>query len=140
MPRLPYTKRRKYPRLRPEDVAIWERFINKNPAFYESVEYDFKVGKGRDYPPHYGHNIQKGAIFHSKKRIDVIGYRGYEIHIIEIKPKASGNALGQVVEYITLYADEYHGNETLVPVIITDIAHPDTERVASRMGIRILVA
>ena len=140
MPRSPYTKQSKYSRLRPEDVAIWERFIDKYPAYYESVEYDFKVGSGREYPSHFGEVIKNGATEHSRKRVDVIGYKGNEIHVIEVKPNASGNALGQVVEYTVLFREQYHGTETIVPVILTDITHPDTEHVAMTLGIKILIA
>lgn len=140
MPRYSYIKQSKYSRLRPEDIAIWERFIDKYPAYYESVDYDVKVGNGREYPEYVGKVIQQGAVEHSRKRVDVVGYKGFEIHVIEVKPNASGGALGQVIEYYELFREQYHGTETIVPVIITDITHPDTERVAMKLGVKILIA
>ena len=35
-----------YPHMKPKDIHIWEQFIRANAGFFESVDYDLKVGDG----------------------------------------------------------------------------------------------
>ena len=124
--RFDYEKLAKYPHLRPEDVLIWERFIDKYPEQYLEVDYDVKVGTGRNYSSYPRDLITKDLEYLSKKRIDVVGYTSDEIHIIEVKPSAGPSALGQVISYRDLFEIEVATELLIVPMIITNEEMPDT--------------
>ena len=129
----------KYPHLRPEDVAIWEKFLSAHPDFYDSVDYDLKVGEGRDYSEMPGDEFRADMEYLSKKRIDVVGYKGDEIHIIELKPQAGFSAVGQVLGYAKLFAATGAAGKRIVPVVITDEELPDVRNFCLKMGVLLLI-
>ena len=135
MSRMPYRKYLKYPHLRPEDAKIWDEFMASNPTFFKEVEYDVKVGEGRDYSNYPEGPIKQDMELLSKKRIDVIGFTDEEIYVIEIKPKAEMKAIGQALSLADLYADIALRDKVILPTIITDEEIPDTANLCEKLGI-----
>lgn len=131
----PYKLLSKYPHLMPNDVRIWERFIQTFPKFYNSVDYDIKVGQPRKYPGLPGDKYKKDLEYLSRKRIDVIGYRDNEIHIIELKPNAGFSAIGQVLGYLELYKPYAPENIHVSGFLITDFETPDTKNLCYQKGL-----
>ena len=137
--RFPFKKLAKYPHLRPEDIKVWEAFIDSHPDFYSSVDYDVKVGEGRDYSSKPDDVFRKDLELLSKKRIDVVGYRNNVIDVIELKPKAGPRALGQAVSYASLYRLTFKPEKNVLPVIITDEEIPDMRSLCLEMNVLYLV-
>jgi len=137
--RFPFVIQKKYPHLSPEDREVWETFIAKKPDYYDSVDYDTRVGEGRQYPQALAGPYLFDMIHLSKLRIDVVGFRSGEIHIIELKPIVNHTALGQVINYTHLYNKTYSGPDKIIPVIIATVAHPDVRRTAESMGIKVFL-
>jgi len=135
-----YKKLLKYPHLGPEDATIWSRFIDKNPGFFESVDYDVKVGAGRDYSALPEDEFSEDLKYLSKKRIDVVGFRPGEIFVIELKPKADLRALGEAVGYASLYREIGPIDKRILPVLITDEKLPDIEALCLKMGVLLFLA
>ena len=135
-----YKQLAKYPHLGPEDAKIWDTFIQNNPEYFESVEYDLRVGEGRDYSEHPDDQYKADMIHLSKKRIDVVGFRLNEIYIIELKPNANMSAIGQVVGLTKLYQAENKTTRKIYPVIITDEILPDMANLCGQMGVLIYLA
>ena len=130
-----YQKYLKYPHLGPEDAIIWDRFILKYPNFFKSVDYDVRVGKGRNYKLFPDKVIREDLEYLSKKRIDVLGYIGNEIYVIELKPKATFSAIGQALGLAVLLEDQIKPGYILKPCIITDAEIPDTLRICKTAGV-----
>lgn len=133
--RFPYKILSKYPHLRPEDARIWSDFIRSYPNFYESVDYDLKVGTPRNYPGKDDDVYKKDLEYLSRKRVDVIGYTHNEIHVIEVKPRASFEAIGQVIGYAELYGPYAPEGMLVSAVIVTDEEIPDIRDLCFRKGI-----
>lgn len=133
--RFPYKLLSKYPHLMPNDIRIWERFIKIFPNFYQSVDYDIKVGHPRIYPGNLTDQYKKDLEYLSKKRIDVVGYRGNEIHIIELKPSANFQAIGQVLGYLELFEPYAPKEANLTGFIITDFEVPDVKDICKKKGL-----
>ncbi|MCR4323012.1 MAG: hypothetical protein NUV61_02905 [Candidatus Azambacteria bacterium] len=102
-----YKKLSKYPRMKPEDVAVWERFIENNPDYFDNVEYDVEIGAGAPQNPELPENIQADGKILTQKKIDVVGYRDDVVYVIELKPTADMRCLGQMLTYPTLYKATY---------------------------------
>src|SRR3972149_144638 len=117
--RFSYTILAKYPRLRPEDVAIWERYILKFPNQYQTADYDFKVGDGAEAPPGLDESMTVDLKMLTQKRIDVIGYFGNQIDIIEVKPRAGASAIGDVIAYEHLYRKDNPVNGAWRKVVVS---------------------
>lgn len=138
--RFPYGTLAKYPHMKPGDVEIWERFLDANPEYFDSVDYDLLVGEGADFDTDLGLPSGGNAQALYKKKVDVVGYRTGEIWLIEIRPRASPLALGQVAVYDELYRDEHKGPDRVVNAVLTDTIMPDVENIAKKWDIILLVA
>lgn len=90
--------------MKPEDVAAWERFIDANPGYFDSVDYNFALGEGVDVGEGEPESQRRGFQTLTQKKVDVVGYRGSSVFIVEVKPVADMRALGQALSYSHLYA------------------------------------
>ncbi len=128
-----------YPHMKPRDVAIWERFIDKFPQSYEKVQYDFGIG---DIPSFIATASsiegQKMAELY-KLKIDVLGYKGDTIYLIEVKPAASASTIGQVLGYVELYKRDEKPTRKIQPVIVTDELRPNMDYLGVVNGVEIIV-
>lgn len=116
--RFPYKILAKYPHMKPEDVAVWERFINKDPYFFDFCDYDVPCGQGAPQDPKLPENIQYDGKILTQKKIDVIAYRGDFQYIIEVKPIADTRALGQILTYHALYTKDHPELATVEKMIV----------------------
>lgn len=105
--RLPYVKRRKYPHMIGDDRVVWDRFVEKFPDRFETVDYDFRVGEGTGFPGGVEDNWARMAMMLSQKRIDVLGWVGDHPTIIEVKKRVGLSALGQVLGYRVLFLKDF---------------------------------
>jgi len=137
--RFKYEKLAKYPHLKPEDVLIWERYINKYPNAFDSVDYDFAVGEGRPIPEGTQENIAADMKILTQKKIDVIGYKGEEIYIIEVKPTANTTALGQVISYAKLFQNQESPTEAIHMRVIAGNIDPDMQTIYDAQGIGVII-
>lgn len=135
-----FGKRYNYPHMMPYDVAIWERFIEKNPDAYDFVSYDVKVGSTPAFDTVVNQDTGGHADNLYKRKIDVVGYKGDSIDIIELKPKAGTSAIGQVKGYTKLYTREYTPPVEVGAVLITDQMLPDMEFLSREEGVRLVIA
>lgn len=135
MAKVDYTQLAKYPHLSDRDSRIWDKFIKQNPGFFEKVEYDVKVGEGRDYSMFPESPVRKDMEYLSKKRIDVVGYKGNQIWVIEVKPKAGLTAAGQVMGLSFLMEKIAPATMLIIPAIITDEEIPDIKEICAAKGI-----
>lgn len=133
-----YIKRSSYTHMSPADSAIWERFIDKFPNAYNSVQYDFRVGDPPPFNPlgNNGEDLNQDALY--RLRIDVVGANGNSHDIIEIKPKAGPSTIGQVKGYMTLYKRDEAPVGAVKGLIITDTIQPNMDYLAKMEGIFII--
>lgn len=134
-----YEKRYQYPHMKPADVSIWERFIEKYPNAYDHVQYDFNVGDPPPFNPLMddGEDLNQDALY--KLKIDVIGRYPNGVDIIEIKPSASASTIGQVEGYKHLYIRDEAPKEKVGMVIITDMLRPNMQYLCEAKGIELIV-
>lgn len=121
----PYEKRYWYPHLKPNDVAIWERFISKYPDHYKHVQYDFAVGEVPAFVANAPASEQANMAELYRLKIDVLGFTDDHIDLVELKPNATAAAIGQVTGYVELYRREVAPSLPVRPVIVTDTLKPN---------------
>ena len=125
----------KYPHMLSEDVAIWERFLEKYGGVYDSLTYDVHVGEGLRDLEGVTDEVKYASMELLLKRIDVVGKLGAETHIIEVKPDAGISAIGQVFCYEVLYRRDFKVSGPIRKVIVTDRLWPDHEFLFNEFGI-----
>lgn len=136
--RYPYKKLASYPRLRPEDVIVWEKFIRMFPTKPWVIDYDVKVGLGRLPRETLETKYQKDWRDLTRKRIDVVAWATSDIFLIEVKPHAGLSAFGQALGYSELWQDLHDDGRRVHPTIICLSTDPDTARVALAAGVEII--
>ena len=70
--RFPYKHLAKYPHMQPEDVNVWDFFVETTPDFFETCDYDVTVGEGAKQNPEHPENIQYDGKILTQKKIDVV--------------------------------------------------------------------
>lgn len=135
----PYEQRYWYPHLSPAEAAIWHRFIKKYPDAYDQVAYDVKVGTIPDFVLNQDDPaIRKQANLYQYK-IDVVGFKGDDIDVIELKQGATMRAIGQVKGYRKLYTRDVSASAKGKDIIITDVLMPDMDELAKEEGVELVV-
>lgn len=134
-----YEKGNWYPHMSEVDKILWEKFIEKHPNAYNSVQYDFHVGD----PPPFNTLMDDGEDLNQDKlyrlRIDALGHIRGNVDVIEIKPNASPSTIGQIKGYKALYAREGLTKGIIGMVIITDKIRPNMEFLCKTEGIRLIL-
>ena len=139
MEKVKYEKKSYYPNMKKDEATMWDRFVLAYPNAYDEVVYNLKLGEGAEIPEGTEPNIASDFKQLTQHKIDVVGFKGNKIDIIEIKPYAGTSAVGQVIGYRDLYVT--HIDSSAVPnlVIVTDTLRPDTKTIAAKQGIKVIV-
>jgi hypothetical protein len=133
-----YEKKYWYDNMKAGETEIWNRFLDKYPNEYEEVVYNLKVGKGALIPEHTQENIAEDFKQLTQHKIDVVGFDGPDVDIIEIKPYAGTSAVGQVIGYRDLYIEHIDPFAKPNLVIITDLIRQDTKMICEKQGIKLI--
>lgn len=136
--RFEFKKRYYYPHMMPKDVAIWERFIETHPEFFDYCEYDVAVGSGPEFSTVVDDETEANVMRLYQRKIDVVGWKKGVPFIVECKPRASTSALGQLAGYVMLYTRDYNPATPPKAILLTDERTPDIEMIARQMGIEII--
>lgn len=134
----PYGKRTYYPHMKPNDTAIWERFMSANQAFFDTVQYDVLVGTAPDFDTVV--NTETGGSIEAlyKKKIDVVGHKDGKIFIVEVKPRAGASAIGQLLGYVELYKRDVKPSVEPQAILLTDTINKDTQMVAEKFKVQLI--
>ena len=122
-----------------EDVLLWETFIDKNPRFFETVDYDFRVGKGMEIKPEWDEKFAKMATMITQKRIDVLGWLGDSPIIVEIKKRVGLATFGQILGYQILFIKDFPFIPKPQLLVITGSIDIDNREVLKEFHIPVVV-
>lgn len=134
-----YEKRNSYPHMKPYDVALWERFIEKFPDAYTGCQYDYAVGSPPPFNPIVNDETMGSVDELYRRKIDVVGQTSTGIDIIELKPKAGMSSIGQVLGYAHLYKRDEQPQRKVRPVVITDAVQEDVIEAGRRLGVKFII-
>lgn len=125
----------RFPHLLPVDADIWRQHLEAHFSEYSQLEYDVRVGDGRDPGPGFDRNMRDMAYALSCRRIDVVAHVGSGLQIIEVTHSAGFTAIGQLISYPILYRDTYPGGAPLRPILVAGEIQTDITPVLERLGI-----
>ncbi len=125
----------KYPHMSARDGEIWEKYVQENPDIIDKVTYAVRVGNGMPLEKNWEPNIQKMAKELSQKRIDAVVEHADHIEIIEVKPRASFSALGQLLGYRQLYVEYYKTGKPIRLTVVCEYVSPDDLKLFQEHGI-----
>lgn len=96
-----------FPHILAEDAEVWKRWLTRWGPLFDNIEYDVRVGTGRDPGAHHPANIRQMAIGLSKRRIDAVSIHHGQVYLFEITRLADLKCLGQVMAYPALYRQTF---------------------------------
>lgn len=137
---VPYGLQYKYPHMAPFDVAIWERFVTGNTGIFDFVAYDVAIGDGIGAEAFAAAGLPPTSNRLYQRKIDVIGKKGAMLFVVEVKPRASTSAIGQVKGYVTLLKRDFNVQQAVLPIIATDEFLPEMEYLAKQEGVTLILA
>lgn len=135
----PYGNRDWYPHMMPEDVAVWERFIAANPGYYDTVEYDFPVGKVPEFVAEQTPQDHASMERLYKRKIDVVAKKGEGVWLIELKPTCTTSTIGQVLGYKHLYVRDVSATPDPQAVVICGSVDNDAKEFGEAQGVEVIV-
>lgn len=138
--RFKFEKLAKYPHMKPEDVVVWERFITKNPDFFDTVDYDVALGEGAPQDPSLPENIARDGKILTQKKIDVVGYKGNDVSLVEVKPIANMRGLGQIITYFKLYEKPEDIAGVVFKVIVAGAVERELDDVFKENDVLLMIA
>lgn len=138
-PLFPPEKLVRYPHLMVGDVEIWERYLDLHAKEWTGFRYDVRVGSGAEELPEAPEYLRRMALALTEKRIDVLGEKGQELWIIEVKPNAMLSAVGQVLSYQVLFEDRFPEQRKPYLMIVTDRIGPDIDSLCQKFNISLVV-
>ena len=134
---VPFQKLHKYPHMMPNDVKIWERFIELEPDRFDTVIYDLHVGEGRPITGEGPEWQEKQTKTLTQFRIDVVGFMNAVPTLVEVKPFAQLSAFGQILAYRYFWQEERRSVVPPLMMIITDNTTPDMKSIYRFYGVEV---
>ncbi|SRR5712692_300512 len=136
----PLSDRTKYPGLHPAEVPILRAWLALHEKEYERFNFNVRVGGGDDLGPTYTDAQRAQWRANTQKRIDAVGYNGTQPTIIEVKDRAGSSALGELLLYAHLFAQQFGGLAAPRLVLVTNLLQPDmaSALAASRITVAIV--
>ena len=126
---------KRYPHILPPDVPVWERYLARGGDYHQLIEYDVRVGLGRDPGPEFPENMRAMALDLSFRRIDAVAHDSHQITVIEITRYAGLTAIGQVMIYPILYRLTFMPSLPIVALLVAEEFESDIQVTADQMGV-----
>lgn len=142
MDEIPFTKYELsdyYPHMAVADTAIWRRYVEKYPNAFAEAAYDVAIGAGAEFDTVVNPITGGDAKRLYQRRIDVVLRDGGGVILVEVKPRATTAAIGQLDGYAKLWRRDFPNLPITQLVIVTDSLAPEMEFLAHDAGIEIMV-
>lgn len=124
-----------YPHMMVEDTFVWTKFLQSRVVEIKRVWYDVRVGLSVLRMVGSQSLESRIAAGLTRKRIDVIASVGSDFWVIEVKPRANMYAVGQVLVYTRLFAQEYVSTGQVISVIVCGNSDEDLQDEFEDFGI-----
>lgn len=127
--------RHKYPGMAPREVIIFRAWLALHQSEYDSFNYNVRVGNGIDPGPEYPAIYREQYIENTQKRIDALAWKGEQATIIEVKDRATGSSMSQILTYKTLWPITFPNMPAPKLLLVTNRVAADMPMVLDASGI-----
>jgi hypothetical protein len=127
----------RYPHILAQDAPILTAYLKEHGARYHAVDFDVRVGTGRDPGKDYDDNIRHMALDISRRRIDALGHKPGSVDVIEVTDAAGTTSLGQLLVYKRLYDIEHNPEQPATCIIAARSIQTDMLSAYQAAGIEI---
>jgi hypothetical protein len=131
--------RRFYPERTDRESTVIRDFLFAHGAEFDRFSFSVRVGQGTTPDPATLPAVQKNTLFSTRKRIDMLAWRGTQPVIIEVKDNITPASLGQILTYRHLWLEENPGAPEPELVVIGRTTDNDTVRALNAAGVTVYV-
>ena len=121
--------------LNKQEIRIWKKFLDKYKDDYFNYIYDVHLNISKNLKTNLLGPYKKLATTLSAKRIDVTIQEAGITWIVEIRPDAKHNAIGQLALYRYLYILQFNPTNKIRLMIVTDRFNAEIQLVCNAIGI-----
>jgi hypothetical protein len=127
-----------WPGMSAQDTIIWLRGLHVVTQPGDSLYYNVRIGTLKHVGPGLPPGIVTGWQRVNQKRVDVVRQRGDLWTIIEVRHIATSAALGRLIQYRDLWAQD-RPTEKPELLLVTDWMDPDLPQLLGPAGISYLI-
>jgi hypothetical protein len=128
-----------YPERTDGESAVIRDFLLDHIDEYDAVDFSVRVGEGIAPDPTHLPGVQRQTVLNSKKRIDVLAWRGPQPVIVEVKQRVTPASLGQILTYRTLWLEENPDGLDPELIVVGRTSDPDTIRSLTAHGVTVYI-
>lgn len=132
-------ERLRYPGMLPREIIVWRQWLKLHEHEYDHFDYNTRIGQGHDPGPTWPENYRRMAIMNSQKRVDVVGWKGQEPTIIEVKDRAGASAIGQLVTYKPIWVQTFPDLPPPRLALVVNRLQPDILPIIQVAGIQLFI-
>jgi hypothetical protein len=115
-----------YPERTDGESAVIKAFLLAHWREFDRITFGKRIGRGADIDPTTLPAVQRATAFSSKKRIDILAWRGTTPVIVEVKQRVTPAALGQILTYRFHFREEFPDAPEPDLVVVGRESDPDT--------------
>ncbi len=119
----------------PIDTVIFRRWWPGVLHRVRRVWYDVAVGDHKPIPPNTPPNVARAWQRLNQRRIDLVADTGDDTWLVELRHNATPNAVGRLLAYLQLWADDDPLSQPHRALLVTDQEHSDVRRLCESMQI-----
>jgi hypothetical protein len=127
--------RHKYPGMAPREVIIFRAWLALHQNDYDSFAYNVRVGNGIDPGPEFPAIYSQQYNENTQKRIDALAWKGTQATIIEVKDRATGSSMSQILMYKALWPITFPNAPAPNLLLVTNRVAADMPMVLDASGI-----
>lgn len=125
----------KYPHMKSDEAAVWDRFLAKIPFKVVNVLYDVRLGEGTVVAEGVPEWVKSMAWALSTKRVDAIVETPLEFILVEVKDRGALSAVGQLLGYLVLFNKQYRPQKRVRLALVCAAIAPDMAPILKEYGI-----
>ena len=123
----------------PQELPLWRRFIRLQPDRFVDVVYDVHVGRGTAITFTRDPFVVQWAKHLTQLRLDVLGRRGSQLTIVEVRRFPGLASFGQILGYATLFRRDFNYTGVLRRLLVSEFITGDLRWLARRARIEVVV-
>ena len=126
-----------YPERTTNESAVIRDFLLAHGAEFDRFDFSVRVGQGATPDPTLTQKQQNAIIRSSRKRIDILAWRGQQPVIVEVKVDITPASLGQIQTYRHLWLEENPNELDPELIVVGRTSDADTVRALQANGITV---
>jgi hypothetical protein len=128
---------KRYPERTDGESAVIRAYLMEHIGEYDRLQFSVRIGTGVVPDPAHPQSVQDGVVFSSKLRIDLLGWRGNALDLIEVKQRVTPASLGQILTYRHVLLGEWADAPEPRLVVVGREASPDAVDALTAHGVTV---